>query len=176
MHANMLFGYQSCYSISHASQTSARSTVDRLLKHTRDISTTRGINTTKPGALLKRQVPIRTFADWHEGTPGFMEADLVAHCGTANEGAFPYTLVLIDVATGWTECLALLHRSQHAVIGALDQVRTLLPFPLRGLDTDNGSVFLNAELLAYVNVSRSTLRADVRIAKMTSVLLNRRMV
>ncbi|MGI8914976.1 MAG: DDE-type integrase/transposase/recombinase [Chloroflexota bacterium] len=78
-----------------------------------------------------------------------MEIDLVAHCGWSTEGAFLQTLVLTDVATGWTECLPLLYRSQQTVIEALDRARQLLPFPLLALDTDNGKEFINAELLAY---------------------------
>jgi len=124
-------------------------TADRLLRPARTGHGPRSLSTTKPGALLKRQIPIRTFADWDEAQPGFVEADLVAHCGQRAEGAFLYTLVLTDVATGWTECLPLLHRGQHAVIQALDRARQLLPFPLLGLDTDNGGEFLNEELLAY---------------------------
>jgi hypothetical protein len=124
-------------------------TADRLLRPIREASQPHGIGTTKRGTLLKHQVPVRTFADWNETQSGFMEIDLVAHCGGNAEGAFLYTLVLTDIASGWTECIALLHRSQHAVIQALDHVRHLLPFPLLGIDTDNGSEFLNAELLAY---------------------------
>ncbi len=124
-------------------------TADRLLRPARQAQSPRSLATTRPGALLKRQIPIRTFADWDEAQPGFVEADLVAHCGQRAEGAFLYTLVLTDVATGWTECLPLLHRGQHAVIHALDRARQLLPFPLLGLDTDNGGEFLNEELLAY---------------------------
>ena len=81
--------------------------------------------------------------------PGYPLGGIVAHCGPWAEGAFLPTLVLTDVATGWTECLALLHRSQHTVIQGLDRVRTLLPMPLLGLDTDNGTEFLNTDLLAY---------------------------
>ncbi len=124
-------------------------TADRLLRPARTGPGLRSLSTTKPGALLKRQIPIRTFAGGDEAQPGFVEADLVAHCGQRAEGAFLYTLVLTDVATGWTECLPLLHRGQHAVIHALDRARQLLPFPLLGLDTDNGGEFLNEELLAY---------------------------
>ncbi len=129
--------------------TLSPATADRLLRPAREAQSPRSLATTKPGALLKRQIPIRTFADWDEAQPGFVEADLVAHCGQRAEGAFLYTLVLTDVATGWTECLPLLHRGQHAVIQALDRARQLLPFPLLGLDTDNGGEFLNEELLAY---------------------------
>jgi len=124
-------------------------TIDRLLRPLRDRQQPRGISTTKAGKLLKQQVPVRTFADWNDVTPGFLEVDTVAHCGWSAEGAFLHTLVLTDVASGWTECLALLHRSQHAVVQALELARQLLPFPVLGLDTDNGGEFLNAELLAY---------------------------
>jgi len=131
-------------------------TADRLLRPARTGHGARSLSTTKPGALLKRQIPIRTFAGWDEAQPGFVEADLVAHCGQRAEGAFLSTLVLTDVATGWTECLPLLHRGQHAVIHALDRARQLLPFPLLGLDTDNGGEFLNEELLAYCRRERIT--------------------
>jgi len=124
-------------------------TADRLLRPTRAAQAPRSLSTTKPGALLKRQLPIRTCAGWDEARPGFVEADRVAHCGQRAAGAFLSTLVLTDVATGWTECLPLLHRSQHAVIRARNRARQLLPFPLLGLDTDNGGEFLNEELLAY---------------------------
>ncbi len=129
--------------------TLSPATADRLLRPARQAQEARSLATTRPGALLKRQIPIRTFAGWDEAQPGFVEADLVAHCGQRAEGAFLYTLVLTDVATGWTECLPLLHRGQHAVIQALGRARQLLPFPLLGLDTDNGGEFLNEELLAY---------------------------
>lgn len=122
-------------------------TIDRILKPLR--SNTHGKSTTKAGNLLKHQIPIRTFADWEENGPGFFEADLVAHCGWSMEGSFLYTLVLTDVATGWVECLALLHRSKAAVIHALDQAQELIPFPILGIDTDNGSEFINADLIDY---------------------------
>jgi len=124
-------------------------TIDRLLHPLRQGDHPPGRSTTKAGTLLKHQVPVRTFADWNDVTPGFFEVDTVAHCGWSTEGAFLHTLVLTDIATGWTECLALLHRSQHAVVQALDRARQLLPFGVLGLDTDNGGEFLNAELLAY---------------------------
>jgi hypothetical protein len=115
-----------------------------------------GISTTKPGRLLKHQIPVRTFAEWNDVSPGFFEADLVAHCGGNAEGVFLYTLTLTDVATGWTECLPLLHRGQDAVIQALTHARRLLPFPLLGLDTDNGGEFINAALLAYCADTHTT--------------------
>ncbi len=128
--------------ISHA-------TIDRILRPLYAGEAPRGISTTKRGTLLKHQVPVRTFADWNEIQPGFFEADLVAHCGRSVEGAFLHTLVLTDIATAWVECLPLRYRSQHAVIQALDQARRLLPFAMLGLDTDNGTEFLNAEVLGY---------------------------
>ena len=124
-------------------------TVDRILRPLRQADNPRGRTTTKAGGLLKHQVPVRTFADWEEQRPGFMEADLVAHCGTSPHGTFLNTLVLTDIATGWTECVPLLYRCQEEVLLGLGRVRQLLPFALLGLDTDNGSEFLNAQLISY---------------------------
>jgi hypothetical protein len=89
-------------------------TVDRLLSDVRHAGG-RGAGTTRPGTLLKHQIPVRTFADWDDLQPGFVEADLVAHCGTSVQGVYLNTLVLTDVATGWTECLALLHHTEEQV-------------------------------------------------------------
>lgn len=110
-------------------------TADRLLQPRRQKDSPRGLGTTRVGRLLKHQIPIRTFADWNETRPGFLEADLVAHCGWTVEGSFLHTLVLTDVASGWTECLVLSHRSQTAFVRALDRAQQLLPMPLLGLDT-----------------------------------------
>jgi hypothetical protein len=130
-------------------------TADRLLRRQR-IAEGRSISTTRPGNLLKHQIPIRTFADWSEQAPGFMEADLVAHCGDRADGAFLHTLVLTDIATGWTECLALLRRGEAEVIGAMEASRRCLPFPLLGLDTDNGGEFINYELVHYCKQQKIT--------------------
>jgi len=124
-------------------------TADRILSELRPGGRVRGVTTTKAGTLLKHQVPVRTFADWNETQPGFFEVDMVAHCGTNAEGMFLWSLVLTDVATGWTECLAMRHRSQDAVIDALGLVRQLLPFALLGFDSDNGGEFLNYGVLDY---------------------------
>jgi len=129
--------------------TLSAATADRLLRPLRERARPRGIGTTKAGTLLKHKVPIRTFAEWDDVRPGFMEVDTVAHCGTRAEGPYLSSLVLTDVATGWTECLPLLRHGYDDVLRALDQVRGLLPFPLRGLDTDNGGEFLNFPLLEY---------------------------
>jgi hypothetical protein len=124
-------------------------TAERLLQPARAAGQPRGISTTKAGTLLKRQIPIRTFAEWDDASAGFFEADLVAHCGGHADGAFLSTLVLTDVATGWVECQALLYRSQDQVLQGLKRARQLIPFPVLGLDTDNGGEFINAELVAY---------------------------
>ena len=124
-------------------------TADRLLARTRQADKPRGRTTTLPGSLLKHHVPIRTFSDWDELRVGFVEADLVAHCGTSTAGSYLHTLTLTDVATGWTECLALPYRDQETVLRALKVGRERLPFRLLGLDTDNGSEFLNYGLLDY---------------------------
>src|SRR5258706_12634370 len=116
-------------------------TADRLLRaHCR--TTARSLSTTKAGPLLKQQIPIRTFAQWDEAQPGFLEADLVAHCGGHLEGGCLYTLTLTDVATGWTECLPLLNWGREVVLTALQRARMLFPFPILGIDTDNGGEFI----------------------------------
>jgi IS30 family transposase len=131
-------------------------TVDRLLRHERQVRKPRGLGTTKPGTLLKRQIPVRTFSDWDETRPGFLEVDLVAHCGQSTEGEYLYTLVLTDLYTAWTVCVALRNRSQETVSAAIARVRESLPFPLLGIDSDNGSEFINANLLRYCQQERIT--------------------
>lgn len=109
----------------------------------------RGLSTTRAGTLLKQQIPIRTFQDWNGSRPGFQEADLVAHCGTIIEGGYLYTLTLTDVATGWTEFLPLLYRIQETMLAAIQRARTLFPFPILGINTDNGGEFINEAVIAY---------------------------
>ncbi len=129
--------------------TVSPATVDRLLFNLRHGCGGRGIGTTQPGGLLKHQIPIRTFSEWDDLRPGFIEADLVAHCGTLVGGAHLYTLVFTDVATGWMEFKPLLFRDQDTTVKAIDQLRQQLPFVLLGVDTDNGTEFLNYTLLDY---------------------------
>jgi Integrase core domain len=123
-------------------------TADRLLSSQRTLGQ-RGLSTTRAGTLLKQQIPICTFEEWNETQPGFLEADLMAHCGTDIEGGYLYTLTLTDVATGWTECFPLLYRSQETVLAAFQRARTLFPFPILGIDTDNGGEFINEVLIAF---------------------------
>ncbi len=124
-------------------------TADRIFTRLKKEDQPKGIGTTKAGTLLKHQVPIRTFSQWDNVKPGFFEIDLVAHCGYGAEGSYLYTLTLTDVATGWTECQALLHRGKSAVMQALERARKLLPFAVLGLDSDNGVEFINNDLVAY---------------------------
>ncbi len=130
-------------------------TADRLLSSQRKLSR-RGLSTTRPGTLLKQQIPIRTFEEWDEARPGFLEADLVAHCGTDVRRGYLYTLTLTDIATRWTECLPLLYRSQETVLAAIRQARLLFPFPILGIDTDNGGEFINEAVLAYCEQAHIT--------------------
>jgi len=125
------------------------STIDRLLLPYRNLTGRRPLSTTKPGSLLKSAIPIRTFADWQEDRPGFLEADLVAHCGESVEGFYLNTLSTVDVSTGWCECAGVWGKGQQRVGSAINQVKERLPFPLLGLDSDNGSEFINQSLFEY---------------------------
>jgi len=124
-------------------------TIDRCLKKARFTRPQHGLSTTKPGSLLKKQIPIRTFTPWEDERPGFLEIDLVAHCGLTTEGTYLNTLTATDLATGWTECLALANKTQFAVSQAIGEMRQDLPFALLGLDSDNGSEFINDTLYRY---------------------------
>ena len=126
----------------------SRSTMDRCLAPVR-FPRPHGLSTTKPGSLLKKNIPVRTFADWDEDTPGFMEIDLVAHCGESTQGPYLSTLTCTDLCTGWTEVLALRRHTQEAVCVSIDGMRTDLPFALLGIDSDNGSEFINDLLYRY---------------------------
>src|SRR6266487_6568339 len=130
-------------------------TADRVLR-THRTSAPRGVCTTTAGILLKEQIPIRTFQQWDTTRPGFLEANLVAHCGEHTQGSYLYTLTLTDVATGWTECLPVLSKSPEAVLSAFQQARALFPFPILGLDVDNGGEFINALLMHYCQTEQIT--------------------
>jgi len=130
--------------------------VDRLLKAERRKHQLRARSHTKPGTLLKHQIPIRTFAEWDEDRPGFAEIDLVAHDGGLALGDFCQTLDLTDVCTGWTETEAVPNKAQVWVFAAIQEIRERLPFPLLGLDSDNGSEFVNNELLRYCQQEKIT--------------------
>lgn len=131
-------------------------TADRLLAPTRRATLPRGRTTTKPGSLLKHQIPLRTFADWDDARPGFLEIDLVGHGGESASGEYLHSLVLTDVRTQWTECVALPNRGEQAVSAAIAHARTLLPMPVLGLDSDNGGEFINHHLYRYCERERIT--------------------
>jgi len=133
----------------------SRATIDRCLQSVRD-RPRRGLSTTKPGSLLKQAIPVRTFADWDDARPGFVEIDLVAHCGDSTHGEYLNTLNVVDVATGWCECLVLANRSQRQVSAAIGRLRQRLPFPLLGIDSDNDTAFINDNLYRYCQSEQIT--------------------
>jgi hypothetical protein len=133
----------------------SRATIDRCLQSVRQ-QPRRGLSTTKPGTLLKQAIPVRTFADWQDTRPGFVEIDLVAHCGDSVHGEYLNTLNVVDLATGWSECLVLANRSQRQVSAAIERLRQRLPFALLGIDSDNDSVFINDNLYRYCQSQQIT--------------------
>jgi len=129
--------------------TISPATIDRLLAHIRVRYKRRGRSTTKPGTLLKKQIPVKT-EQWNEKRPGFLEADTVAHCGESVAGTFIYSVDFVDIATGWTEQRAVWGKGEHGVLEQIKNIETILPFPILGFDSDNGSEFLNYHLLKYL--------------------------
>ena len=109
---------------------------------------------------LKQQIPIRTFTEWNDARPGFLEVDLVAHCGGTTRGFFLFTLCAVDVATSWIELQALWGQGQARVRGGIHEIRKRLPVPLAGLDSDNGSEFINRPLFYYCRREGITLKKN----------------
>ena len=124
-------------------------TIDRLLRNVRTEAGGKSRRRTPPSAAVRRSVPVRTFSDWKDPAPGFFEADLVSHSGPTARGSYVQTLVLTDIASGWTECAPLLVREQVLVTKVLDEVRRVLPFALLGFDTDNDTAFMNETVRDY---------------------------
>ncbi len=124
-------------------------TIDRALREVRQQAGGKTRRRTAAPTAIRRSVPVRTFDDWDDPPPGFIEADLVAHSGPVSRGSFLQTLVLTDIATGWTECAPLLVREQRLLTEVLSELRKLLPFVLLGFDTDNDSVFMNETVRDY---------------------------
>ena len=129
--------------------TVSGATIDRMLKPTRDGGQLVGLSGTKPGPLLRNSIQVRKAGDEHEKAPGFVEADLVLHCGPTLAGEFVHSLTVTDVFTGWTENVALRNGAHRWVIEAMTEVEARLPFPLVGLDTDNGGEFINHALIKW---------------------------
>jgi hypothetical protein len=123
-------------------------TMDRLLREVR-VTARQGRRRTTINTLLRKSIPVRTFADWNDPTPGFFEMDMVAHCGKSTAGNYVHSLVLTDIASGWTEAIAMVVREQTLITESVNEVRTQLPFTVRGLDVDNDSAFINDTLVGY---------------------------
>ena len=132
------------------------STIDRLLKAERSQHTLKGRSHTKPGTLLKHQIPIRTFSEWDDARPGFLEMDLVGHEGGRAQGDYCFTLDLTDVSSGWTEQYAVPNKAQTHVFEALQAIRRRLPFPTLGLHSDNGSEFINDQMRRFCLAEKIT--------------------
>jgi hypothetical protein len=131
-------------------------TIDRRLAPERKKHELRGRSHTKPGSLLKSQIPIRTWADWDDAQPGFVEIDLVGHEGGNASGEHAYTLTVTDIATGWTENRSVRNKARKWVIAALDEIAKIMPFPILGVDSDNGGEFINHHLLAWCEKRKIT--------------------
>lgn len=129
--------------------TMSPATMDRRLAEARAAMTLRGRSHTKPGSLLKDSIPIRTWAQWDDAVPGFVEIDLVGHEGGNAAGEHAYTLTVTDIATGWTENRSVPNKARKWVLAALEDISKVLPFPLLGIDSDNGSEFINHHLLHW---------------------------
>ena len=136
--------------------TISPATIDRLLAPDRARLSLKGRAGTKPGTLLKHQIPLKTFSEWDDARPGFVEIDLVGHDGGVVRGDYCQTLDVTDVATGWTETRAVRNKAQVHVFEALMTIRGILPFPMLGIDSDNGSEFINKHLLRFCRDKRIT--------------------
>jgi hypothetical protein len=131
-------------------------TIDRRLAGERKKHELKGRSRTKPGSLLKSQIPVRTWADWDDAVPGFVEIDLVAHDGGNAAGEHAWTLTVTDIATGWTENRSVRNKARKWVLAALDDIARVMPFPILGVDSDNGSEFINHHLLIWCEQRRIT--------------------
>lgn len=124
-------------------------TIDRRLAGERAKRQLKGRRATKPGSLLRSQIPIRTWADWDDAKPGVVEVDLVSHDGGNTIGPFAFTLTVTDVATGWTENRSVPSKEAKCVLGALESIANKMPFPILGVDSDNGAEFINVYLFVW---------------------------
>jgi len=131
-------------------------TIDRRLVAERARLMPRGRSHTKPGSLLKSQIPVRTWAQWDDTVPGFVEIDLVGHEGGNAAGEHCFTLTVTDIATGWTANRSVRNKAAKWVFEALEHVTSVFPFPIIGIDSDNGSEFINDHLLRYCTEHKIT--------------------
>jgi hypothetical protein len=131
-------------------------TLDRLLRSERRRLRVKGTPLTKPGTLLKSQIPVRTFAEWDHSRAGFLEIDLVGHEGGDPRGEFAYSLCATDVASGWTEPRVVRNRARRWTHEAIQDIRRCLPFAMLGIDSDNGSEFINNNLKQWCEAEEIT--------------------
>lgn len=131
-------------------------TIDRRLADERARCKIKGRVGTKPGSLLKSQIPVRTWAEWDDAVPGFVEIDTVFHDGGNRGGGHAFSLTVTDIATGWTENRSIPDRSAKCILAALNHIAAAMPFPILGVDSDNGSEFINDDLLAWCHDRRIT--------------------
>jgi transposase InsO family protein len=136
--------------------TMSAATIDRRLAGAKVLAGFRAMSHTKPGSLLKTQIPIRTWSEWDDVTPGFVEVDLVGHEGGNSFGEFCFTLTMTDVATGWTVNRSVANKSAIRVAQAIEHAGGAFPFPILGIDSDNGSEFINAHFLEWCTSRRIT--------------------
>jgi len=136
--------------------TMSPATIDRRLAPDRAAMSLRGRSHTKPGSLLKDAIAIRTWARWDDAVPGFVEIDLVGHEGGNAVGEHAYTLTVTDIATGWTENRSVPNKARKWVIAALEEIAKIMPFPILGVDSDNGSEFINHHLLTWCQQRKIT--------------------
>jgi hypothetical protein len=134
----------------------APATIDRRLKADRAKLERRGRSHTKPGTLLKDSIPMRTWVEWNDAVPGFVEIDLVGHEGGNNQGEFCFTLDITDIATGWTETRSVRNKAQKWVVAAINDATAAFPFPVLDIDSDNGSEFINWELFRWCEQEKLT--------------------
>jgi hypothetical protein len=145
-------------------------TIDRLLVETKIAAA--GGKRRRVGfySAVRREVPVRTFNDWHDPPPGFCEVDMVAHGGTSVAGSFIQTLTRVDVATGWTECMPLVTREGGLVVRAMERAQSLFPWGIRGADFDNGSAFMNDVVVPWSHAKDrcDTLAPTRRMIRLSS--------
>lgn len=145
----IVFGHIRCDPVTEMKiRAMSKSTLDRMVARVRARNTIKGISTTRPGTLLKSEIPLRV-GIWEETGPGFCEIDLVAHCGDSGAGMFISTLNTTDIATGWFEAEPVMGKAQERILQGLQQIHRRLPYSLQGIDSDNGSEFINYQLLKY---------------------------
>jgi len=131
-------------------------TIDRLLRPQREKTQVRGRGHTRPGTLLKHQIPLRTFSDWDEQQPGFLEIDLVGHDGGVIDSHHAFTLNAVDIASGWNSSVAIKNKAQVWIVEGVQKIKGKVPFSLLGLDSDNGSEFINEALFRFCQEQQIT--------------------